>query len=413
MKPDLTAIIGGKVITPFRVITEGVILVEGELIKEIGAKQSVSIPPTAKKIDYHGKLICPGFIDLHIHGYGGILLGNLENSPLSAKRSICEDVKLFAKKIIATGITSFLPTLLISSDYRDIVDIMSEMGNAIQDHQDHGDGAEILGIHLEGPYFNPSDQGPFDRYHPRGAQPSKYFRKPDVAEINDLLDVSNNELKMVCLSPEIDGAIDYIKELRNKEIIASGAHSFASYIETMRAVDAGMNTVTHMYNGMRRQDHREPGIIEASLVNDQIVIQIIADGIHVHQPAFEIALRCKGKENIAITTDNMPYAGMPNGSYVDVTGRPLLKTDQIVQIVDGPLFGCVMPMNRQLATIYQNHSWPIEDIIYMATVTPARLIGREGSKGSLEKGKDADILILDENFDIHGVFCKGTLTYRS
>lgn len=410
MEGALLALVGGQIITPFRTIEPGTLLVRGQQIENVGQTNSVAVPPEAKVVDVTGMMVCPGFVEGHIHGYGGVMMGSPDSSPSSPTGTISGDILAVASRLPATGMTSFLPTFLAASTLEGILESLREAGKAKAEARE---GAQILGIHLEGPYFNPATKGPYDRYPPGGAIPAELARRPSVEELHQMVEASMGQLRMMSLSPEIDGALDLIREMNDLGIVASGAHSFASYDETLAAVEAGMRTVTHMFNGMRRQDHREPGIIEASLVCDEITGQVIADGIHVHPPALEMAIRCKGTDNLIISTDNTAYAGMPNGSYQDVVGRPLLKTDEYVRIVDGPLFGSVMPMNRQLHTLVSRLGLPIADAIHMATVVPARLIGVLDSKGSLEPGKDADVVVLDEQFAVHLALCRGVEAYHA
>jgi N-acetylglucosamine-6-phosphate deacetylase len=404
MKTKRTAILGGTIITPYKVIQNGVVLIDEEKIAQVGSYDELDIDPDIDTIDASGRLVCPGFVEVHIHGYGGIMMGAPDTSPSSPTNTVRGDILEVAKKLPATGITSFLPTLLIASSLEGILDLLSDASEAV------GvliPGADILGLHMEGPYFNVSEKGEYDRYPPRGAQPIKYFRKPNVAELHRCIEASNETLRMISLSPEIDGALQFIETMQKNDIVASGAHSFASYNETLLAVDAGMTTVTHMYNGMRRQDHREPGIIEAALTCDQIILQIISDNVHVHSPALEIAYRCKGKEKVAISTDNTSFAGMPNGSYKDLTGRELVKSDEFIQIVGGTLYGSVMPMNKQVKQWVNNIAVSVQDAIFMASVVPAQIVNVFDTKGSLEPGKDADILILNDAFDVQFAMCRG------
>lgn len=410
MASQKLALVGGRVITPFEAFEPGTVLVSGAQIQNVGQVGSVTIPPSTKIVDVSGKIVCPGFVEVHVHGYGGVMMGSPDSSPSSPTGTISGDILAVASRLPATGITSFLPALLGASTLEGILEALREAGKA---NDEAKEGAQILGIHMEGPYFNPETKGPYDRYPPGGAIPAELARRPSVEELHQMIEASIGYLRMMSLSPEIDGALDLIREMNGSGIVASGAHSFASYEETLAAVEAGMRTITHMFNGMRRQDHRAPGIIEASLVCDRITGQIIADGIHVHPPALEMAIRCKGKDNLAITTDNTAYAGMPNGSYRDTMGRPLMKTDEYVRIVDGPLFGSVMPMNRQLHTLVSQLGLPIADAIHMATVVPARLIGVLDSKGTLEPGKDADIVVLDEQFAVRLALCRGVEAYHA
>ena len=380
----------------------------GNRITAVGHAGSVAIPRRAEVMDVAGRIVCPGFVEVHIHGYDGVMMGSLAASPASATGTVHGDILAVARRLPATGITSFLPTLLGAPGFDDILASLAEAKKAISEARQ---GAHILGIHMEGPFFNPSPKGPHNRWPPGGAIPADLARRASVEELHRMVETAGGHIRMMSLSPEIDGALDVIRELDRLGIVASGAHSFATYDQTLAAVEAGMRTVTHMFNGMRHQDHRDPGIIEAALVCDKITGQIIADGIHVQPPVLEMAIRCKGTHNLAITTDNTAYAGMPNGPYQDFAGRPLVKTDEYVRLVDGPLFGSVMPMNCQLQTLVTRLGLPVAEAIRMATVVPARLIGGLAATGSLEPGKDADILVLSEQLDVELAICRGVRAF--
>jgi N-acetylglucosamine-6-phosphate deacetylase len=409
MSKNKLALTRGRVITPIEVFESGTVLMHGSKIEEVGPTDSIKIPPETQILEVPGMIVCPGFVELHIHGFGGVMMGSLESSPDSPTGTIKGDILAVANMLPATGITSFLPTLLAADTLEGILDTLQEASMAKAEQQA---AAHILGIHMEGPFFSTEPKGPYDVWPPGGSIPAELARKPSVEELQRMVEASNEDLLMVSLSPEIEGAIELIQVMRDQGIVPSGAHSFASYDETLLAVEVGMHTVTHLFNGMRHQDHREPGIIEASLVCDEITGQIIADGIHVHLPALEMAIRCKGVDNLAITTDNTAYAGMPNGDYRDIIGRPLIKTDEYVRIVGGTLFGSVMPLNRQLYTLVSKLGISVQDAIHMATVVPSRIIGVSESKGTLEVGKDADILVLDDRFNVQWAFSRGVEMYR-
>lgn len=410
MENGQLAFTGGRVVTPFEVIDPGTVVVSGPRIIAVGPAEATKVDPGMRTIDVAGSMVIPGFVEVHIHGYGGVMMGSLESSPDSSTGTIKGDVLAVADMLPATGITSFLPTLLAAHTLDGILEILQETSVA-KAEQAHG--AQILGIHMEGPFFSTQPKGPYDVWPPGGSIPAELARKPSLEELMEMVRASNGDLRMVSLSPEVDGALDLIVAMCERGIVPSGAHSFATFEETLRAVEAGMTTVTHLYNGMRHQDHRDPGIIEASLVCDAITGQIIADGVHVHPPALEMALRCKGHGNLAVTTDNTGYAGMPNGHYRDIIGRPLIKTDEYVRIVDSTLFGSVMPMNRQVAVLVSQLGVPIQDAIGMATVVPSQIIGVHDAKGSLEPGKDADIVILNRQLEVEKAYCRGRETHRA
>lgn len=393
---------GGRVVTPAQVLPRGDVLLQGERIAAVSER--LTLPPGGRVLDVAGKTVCPGFVDIHIHGFAGVMVGNLQASPASPTGTIKGDIQAVSRRLPQAGTTSWLPTLLGAYSYEAILAALAESASAMDEGQD---GAEVLGLHMEGPFFNPAPKGPYDRWPPGGVIPKDLARRPSITELMEMIEASRGRMRVMSFSPELDGALDMIRVMVEHGVVASGAHSFASYEQTIAAVAAGMTTVTHMFNAMRHQDHREPGIIEASLVCDGITGQVISDAIHVHPPALQMAVRCKGLDNLAITTDNTPYAGMPNGPYSDLAGRPLIKTDEYVMVVDGPLFGSVMPMNRQVRTMMRSTGVSLQAAIGMATVTPARLIGVLERKGSLTAGKDADVLVLDDDLNVEMAFCKG------
>ena len=246
MKHRVFALVGGKIITPYEVIDPGTVVVENGRILAVGPQSAICIPEEAEQIDVHGLLVCPGFVELHIHGFKGIMLGKPE-----ASVETVSDVLRVANSLPEAGITSFLPTFIGTDRYENLLHMLAAGRTAMETQIE---GAQILGIHLEGPFFSTASKGPYDRYAPAGAQAVEFARKPSVDDLNAIEEASGGTLRMLCLSPELDGALEVIRVLNSKGIIASGAHSFASYRETMLAVEAGMTTVTHMYNGMR--NHR-------------------------------------------------------------------------------------------------------------------------------------------------------------
>ena len=174
-----------------------------------------------------------------------------------------------------------------------------------------------------------------------------------------------------------------------------------------------MKSATHLYNGMRRQDHREPGIIEAVLTCNDMVAEMIGDGIHVHPPAMDVALRCKGIEGIVLVTDSYTFAGMPNGTYQDDSGREVVKTDMEAQVTGWTLAGSVSTLSRNVRNVVEQVSISLQDALRLATVNPARLIGVDDHKGSLEAGKDADLIVIDERVSVHATMVGGRFVFEA
>ena len=196
-------------------------------------------------------------------------------------------------------------------------------------------------------------------------------------------------------------------------IVPSAAHTAASYKQVVAAIEVGLRSATHLYNGMRRQDHREPGVIEAVLSRDELMAEIIGDCVHVHPPAVDIAIRCKGIDRIVLVTDNTRYAGMPSGTYKDDLGRDIVKDDEKAHVPGWTLAGSVSPLNRNVRNMIIRVGRSLPEAIKMASLNPAHLIGVADHKGSLEVGKDADLIVIDEHLEVYATMVNGNWVYDS
>jgi len=193
----------------------------------------------------------------------------------------------------------------------------------------------------------------------------------------------------------------------NLGIVPSIGHTAANFEQTRAGIEAGAKSVTHLYNAMRRQDHREPGVIEAGLVSDDVMAELIADCIHVLPSALEVAVRCKGVNKLILVSDNLKYAGLPNGIYVDELGREIVKDDEKAHVPGWTLAGSISPLNRNVRNMIQRVGVSLPDAIKMASLNPAQLLGFGDRKGSLEVGKDADLIVIDDQINLYAVMRKG------
>jgi N-acetylglucosamine-6-phosphate deacetylase len=198
-----------------------------------------------------------------------------------------------------------------------------------------------------------------------------------------------------------------IEDMCRLGIVPSAAHTTASYDQVVAAIDVGLKSATHLYNGMRRQDHREPGVIEAVLARDELCAEIVGDCVHVHPPAVDIAVRCKGTDRIVLVTDNTRFAGLPNGVYKDDLGRDIVKDDEKAHVPGWTLAGSVSPLNRNVRNMITRASCSLPEAVRMASLNPARLIGVADRKGSLEVGKDADLIVIDEHINVYATMVNG------
>jgi len=387
----VTAIRAGQVLTPLERFAPGVVLVEGATIKAVGPAGEVRIPPRARVIDAEDKIVVPGFVDTHIHGRDGAWFGEDVETTISMCRTLA-----------STGTTSLLPTL----GAEPTLEAMLERIRVVRQAMVRGTGgAEILGIHMEGPYLSTDDAV-------RGAQEVPCLRKPSVDELRQMVEASEGTIRKMSIAPELPGALDVIREMARWRIVPSAGHSAATYEQALQAVDAGVRGATHTFNGMIPFHHRRPGLLGVVLTDGRINAEMIGDGVHIYPPAMEILLRCKSVDGIHLVTDNTGYAGLPDGTYQARGGRSIVKEKARAYVVGGTLAGSVAPMNFDVGNVTRSTHCTLAEAVQMATLNPARVIGVVDRKGSLEPGKDADVVIVDEEVNVYLTLVRGREAYR-
>jgi N-acetylglucosamine-6-phosphate deacetylase len=232
------------------------------------------------------------------------------------------------------------------------------------------------------------------------------MRKPSTDELRRMVDASDGTIRKMTIAPELEGALDVIRKMVGLGIVPCAGHSTASYKRVSEAVEAGLSCTTHTFNGMIPLHHRRPGLLGAILTLDEIHAELIADGEHVSGTAMKILLRCKGTEGVHLITDNTPWAGLPDGEYSDGK-RTVVKKDQKAYVVGGTLVGSVASMNHCVANMVRSVGCSLAEAVRMASLTPARVIGVDDKKGSVEPGKDADLVVIDDDVNIYRTFLKG------
>ncbi|WP_439556568.1 N-acetylglucosamine-6-phosphate deacetylase [Dyadobacter sp.] len=389
-----TKITNGTLVTPHRYIKNGTLVIEdGEIV---GIHQGDIDVPDAEVIDANGHYVAPGFIDIHIHGGGG---HDFMDGSVEAFLGIAESHAKY-------GTTAMVPTTLTSekADLLETLDLY-EKANAL-----NANGAQFLGMHLEGPYFALSQ---------RGAQDPRYIRNPDPAEYEEVLAYSSSITRWSA-APELPGAIDFGKRLRQKGILAAVAHTDAIYEEVLDAFENGYTLATHLYSAMsgvtRRNAFRYAGTIESAFLLDMDV-EIIADGVHLPAPLLKLICKIKGADRIALITDAMRAAGMPEGESTLGSlknGLKVIVEDGVAKLPDRTSFaGSVSTADRLVRTMVQIADVSLLDAVRMASLTPARIMGVDPRKGSLVAGKDADIVIFDENISVQKTIVKGKVIYNN
>ncbi len=339
---------------------------------------------TEVKINANAKYIVPGFIDQHIHGAGGA--DTMDNSE--------EAIAKFAMTLPKEGTTSFLPTTMTYD-----LGVVKEVLTKINDHQLGEKEANIVGVHMEGPFISPDFIG---------AQNPVYQQDPN-AEMFKLV----NELdliKVVTYAPELDDNFALTEYLSSKNIVASVGHSGASAAQVNEAIEHGLNNFTHFHNASTGHHHREPGVVTSGLMNKDVKVELIVDGIHVHPDVIKAVYQIKGYENVIIITDAMRAKGEPDGEY-DLGGQSVFKKGPEARLASGVLAGSVLEMNDAVRNMVEFTGCSPEEAFKMASLNVAEHLNLD-TKGKIETGYDFDITVLDENYNVLQTFVAGKEVYN-
>ena len=376
-------------------------IVQGDLKCEGGKITALSedrLPVTAEDrvMEGDGLYASPGFIDLHTHGGGGhdFMDGTVE--------AFLGAAEMHARH----GTTSLLPTTLTSTDEA----LMGTFETYREAKRRNVSGSCFLGLHLEGPYFS---------YNQRGAQDPKYLKSPRPEEYLRILEASDDILRW-SVAPELDGALELGEELCRRKILPSIAHSDAVYEEVFEAFRVGYTHVTHLYSAMssvtRRNGFRYAGVVEAAYLIDGMTVEIIADGVHLPSSLLQFVYKFKGADRIALVTDSMRGAGMPDGRSVLGSlseGQEVLIEDGVAKLLDRSAFaGSVATADRLVRTMMRLAGVPLAEAVKMITSTPARIIGVGHKKGALRVGMDADVVLFDEDVNVRLTMVEGRIVYN-
>lgn len=392
MKEGKTAIIRGKVLTPSGETQKVLIFKDGIILGLADEAPS----DADEVIDASGCYVSPGFIDIHTHGAGGadFMDGTVEAYLTAARMHAIH------------GTTLLYPTTLTCSD-----EVLFRSFDVYRDAREANiEGAQFGGIHLEGPYFSPAQAGAQDPRYLRNPRPEEYLaildRCPDIARWS--------------FSPELEGASAFAAELHRRGVLASIGHTNATFDECDAAFKAGARHMTHFFSCMstivRRNSYRTAGALEYGYYQEGISLEIIGDGIHVPSTLLRMIIRVRGVDSIALITDSMRAAGMPDGIYKlgDLeTGQDVIVEDGVAKLMDRRAFaGSVATTDRLVRTLIRDGGCTLLESVQMASANPARFMGIQDHKGSLEKGKDADIVIFDEGINIKRTIIKGKTIHK-
>lgn len=386
-------IFNGRIITPYRSIPNGIIVVENGKIISVG-NSNVEVPG-AVEIDAKGMIISPGFIDLHVHGGGGhsFLDGSVE--------SFLKVAETHAKH----GTTSMYPTALSG----EIEELYKNLEIYELADKQNTKGAQFLGVFLEGPYYSMKQ---------KGAQDPRYIRDPNPKEYKEILE-RTSVIKRWDSAPERKGALEFARYLQSKGVLPSMGHTNAVYEEVLIAFENGYKLATHLYSGMagvtRRDSFRFAGGVESAFLIDEMSVEVIADGKHLPASLLKLIYQRKGPDRIALVTDSMRAAGMPDGDSILGSlknGIKVIVEDGVAKLPDRKAFaGSVATTNRLVRTMINLADVPLNDAVRMMSSSPANIMGISDKKGSLVPGKDADILIFNDDIQIDKTIIQGQVVY--
>jgi N-acetylglucosamine-6-phosphate deacetylase len=386
------AVVGGSIVTPDEVIENGVVLCEDSYIKAVGPSGpsgGIEPEPGSRIIDARGRFVMPGFIDTHFHGSGGD----------DVMANGAEGIRRISRAVLKFGTTGYLATTIAARHE----ELMRAVEDTIAAEEDDPSAAEILGLHIEGPYINPTF---------KGAQPEWGIRDPNFDECARLLEAAGGRIKIVTVAPELPGGLEMIKLLASAGVAPSLGHSQADYDTALAAIEAGATRATHLFNAMSGVHHRKPGLAVAALNEPGICAEMICDGVHVNPRMVALAWKAKGRGGMTLITDATAAQGVGDGVYT-LGDFQIQVRGPLCTLMDGvTIAGSVLTMNRAAANAIAFTGMNLIDVAHTAALAPAVVCGVADRKGSIEMGKDADLAILNSDFSVSHTIRSGVVAYQ-
>ncbi len=379
----MKCIINGKVVLKDRV-AENLAVVFDDKIQKIAEQKDINTAD-CEIIDAKGKYVCPGLVDMHIHGYLGADVSDGDT----------DGIKKMAEGIIKNGVTAWCPTTMTVSkkEIEDAFDAVREVKNSGEYY-----GARILGVNSEGPFINPSK---------KGAQAEEHILRPD----GDFILANKDIVKLFTVAPEVDGALDAIEKVaKDGSVLISMGHTNATFEEANKGVEKGVKHTTHLFNAMTALSHRNPGVVGSALSADNVSVELIADTFHIDKGLFGLIAKIK-EDKLCLITDCIRAGGMVDGDYT-LGGQPVHKEGIKCLMPDGTIAGSVLELNKAVANLLENTKLEVYEAVNCASLNPATALGEDKEIGSIEEGKRADFMIADEKFNALMTILGGEIRYK-
>jgi N-acetylglucosamine-6-phosphate deacetylase len=373
----------GRIVTDYEVWPDGTILLGEGSIADVSPDDSL-VAEAHEVHDHAGSLILPGFVDLQVNGAFGVDVAS-ESSRLPE----------LSRALLSTGTTSYLPTVISSSEglYEEALPAIGAAENS------NGHGAEVLGVHLEGPFISAEK---------RGAHAAAHIAIPDTELLARLLDLG--PVRMITLAPELEGAGRLTALAANRGVVVSAGHSDVAFEPAYDALDGHIAGVTHLFNAMSAMHHREPGLPGAAFAHPRAVCGLIADGLHVHPEMVGLAFRMLGPDRLCLVTDAIAATGVDDGEYRLAT-RTVYVDGGVPKLGSGAIAGSVLTMREAFMNILAFTGCTIAEAARMTSTSPAKLVGEGRRKGRLAPGYDADVTVLTPDLSVETVWRGGKRAY--
>jgi N-acetylglucosamine-6-phosphate deacetylase len=376
-----------RLFTPFEEIEDAILVVRGSKISAMGRRGQIETPRGVREINARGKIVVPGFVDIHIHGAGG-------HDVMEATTDALDTV---AATVAIHGTTSLVATTVTASEKETCTSVAGIANYILTSETAPRElSAEILGIHFEGPFISAAR---------RGVHPSKWIAAPSTEILAQILKHARGTAQIITLAPELPGALELIASARKAGLVISLGHTDATYEQANAAIEAGATHAAHVYNAMRPFSHRETGVLGAVLTSPKVSAELIADGVHVDDAAMRMLVTLKTPERVILVSDGMSATGMPDGKYQ--LGMFEVKVSKgVARSAEGKLAGSTLTLDRALRNMVAL-GVPFVDALRMITANPARQIGLAARKGILAVGADADLVLLNDQLEVSSVMTRG------